>query len=558
MSIASRAPTTSADPPASLGAEDDATGSPRTRRTELLALASGDRLWTIVAYTAVAVGCVLRLIRFLDNPALWIDEARLAINLMDKSFFDIFGPLEFTQSAPPGFLLVEKGAEMSLGDGEHSLRLFPLLAALASVLLFAYVARRLLMPATAALAIVLFAAGEPLLERAAEVKPYSVDVAVATLLVALAVWILDAPSGRSGVRVAVLGVLGVVVVWLSFPAIFTLSAALAAIGVHAWQIRSQRLFTAATVVGGVGLASFAAVYVVASSTVQSISAAIFLGDDSESAVQQLDIVQDAWSMFVITLGFDNGTHALAALLACFGVIALLRRGSLDRLALLTVPALLAVAADLLDRYPLGGRFSLYLVPSLLVLVARGAQALVEWSRRPLLVSAGLAVFLVTSPLAVAGYHVLESPGREDIRPLLTHLIRDWREGDALYVHSGSQYALRYYTTCDDCAPSGADFPWPTRLAPAGPDHPNTPALESVPPELIIGSGDGPVVLADLSRLPQPGRLWLLFSHVLTHDGIDAENVLAAELGHEGEPVEVIRGNGARLYLFDRPAREGSR
>lgn len=534
------------------------------RRRAELALAADARLWTILAYAAVVLGCVVRLGRFADNPALWLDEALLALNLMDKSFSDILGPLELLQSAPPGFLLVEKGAESFIGDSELSLRLFSIVASLASMILFAYIARRMLAAPAAVLAIVLFATGEPLLERAAELKPYSIDVAVATLIIALTLWVLDAPSGTALARTGILGGVGLVALWFSFPAVFTLAAAVAAIGIHALEIGSRRLVVGTVVLAGTAVVLFAAVYAVASSTVATASAVIFGGSGSFNP--SFEIVQRSWSILDNPGGFTNGTAALAALLACFGVIALASERSFDRLALLTLPPLLAVAAHLLDRYPLGERYSLFFVSSLLVLVARGAQALTVWSRRPLLVGAGLAAVLVTSPLALAAYHVLEPPAREDVRPVLRHLVREWQDGDSLYVFPESQYALRYYGTCEDCAPSGDDFPWPTRPAPLTPEDPEAPVLESVPPTLIVGSKDSLVVpLADLNRLPRKGRIWLLFSHVGTLARIDAESALVTALedegqplAHESQPHEVVRSRGARLYLYDRttPAASG--
>jgi hypothetical protein len=474
---------------------------------------------------------------------------------MDKSFGELLGSLHFLQSAPPGFLLVEKAAETLLGDAEWSLRFFPLLASLASVLLLAYVARRVLVAPAAALAIALFAVGEPLLERAAEVKPYTVDVAVATLLTALTLWVLGARRDRMLGRVAVLGVVGVGVLWLSFPAAFSLAAAVVALGVYALETGSRRLLLGAAVVGAIALVTFAGVYAVASSNVSRISSAIFAGAGDDSPVGRVDIAKDAWSTFVNPGGFENGTHALAALLACFGALALARRGSLHLLALFTTPALLALVAAGLDLYPLGGRFSLFLVPFLLVLVARGAQALVSWSRQPVLVSAGLAVFLVAPSLSLAAYRAFEPPAREDMKPLLAHLIQEWQNGDALYVYSNAQYALRYHSTCDDCSPSGKDFPWPTRVArPSAPGEQFAPALVSVPPTLTIGSRNPEGTTTDLARLPRPGRVWLLFTHVLSHGRLDDAQALLTELEREGRPVEAVRARGARLYLFDRPVR----
>ncbi len=101
------------------------------------ALSPRSRLWPALTLAAVLVGCALRLLRWVDDPGLWLDEAYLSINLIDKSLSDIFGTLQLHQSAPPGFLASRKDRGGDFGDGEWALRLPPLVASLASVVLFA-------------------------------------------------------------------------------------------------------------------------------------------------------------------------------------------------------------------------------------------------------------------------------------------------------------------------------------------------------------------------------------------------------------------------------------
>jgi hypothetical protein len=64
-------------------------------------------------------------------------------------------------------------------------------------------------------------------------------------------------------------------------------------------------------------------------------------------------------------------------------------------------------------------------------------------------------------------------------------------------------------------------------------------------------------LSDLDRAPRSGRLWLLFSHVRSHAPLDDERVLLTELEREGKLLEHVRARGAQLYLYERPAPQGS-
>src|SRR5207248_11360339 len=83
----------------------------------------------------LALGLGLRLYHFLRDPSLWHDEAALVLNVLDKGFLDLLGPLSFAEAAPPLFLWIEKAAALFLGDGAYALRLFPLLASCAVLLL---------------------------------------------------------------------------------------------------------------------------------------------------------------------------------------------------------------------------------------------------------------------------------------------------------------------------------------------------------------------------------------------------------------------------------------
>jgi hypothetical protein len=48
---------------------------------------------------------------------IWLDEEMIAINIRDRSFTDLAGPLWLGQSAPYGWLVVERAAILTLGTG---------------------------------------------------------------------------------------------------------------------------------------------------------------------------------------------------------------------------------------------------------------------------------------------------------------------------------------------------------------------------------------------------------------------------------------------------------
>jgi 4-amino-4-deoxy-L-arabinose transferase-like glycosyltransferase len=513
--------------------------------------------WDALPWLVIAAGAALRLARWLDNRSLWLDESFLALNLIDKSWTEIVGQLDYEQGAPPGFLLIESASVALFGDGERALRLFPLIAAIASLFLFHAVARRFLRPLPALLALVLFATNESLLYYSSEVKPYASDVAVGLLLVLLYLrFDARAAEGFSASRLLPLALAGIGAVWLSFPAAFVLAAIFAAFLVRAWQLGQLRAAARLAPVAVLLVASFLALFAVASRNITFLSTSLAFGEAEDGGSVLKETVQEAWSTIVDPIGFKQGTHGLAALLALFGVLGLARRDRLARLALLVVPLVLAFVAAAIGKYPLGGRFSLFLVPFALLLVVRGVHELVNLSRKPALVAAPIAVFLALPTVAVAARQLVNPVRRENVRPVLEYVAERWHPGDALYVYRNAQYALRYYAECKDCGVQ--QFPWPTRPANDAEHFGFPPALASVPPAVSVGQEHESRTedLLALDRdLPDTGRVWMLFAHVLDEHGLDDETLFTTHVSLRGRFLDGYAEPGAAVYLVEllRPA-----
>ena len=121
----------------------------------------------------IGLGIVARVARYASDRSLWLDESYLALNLMNRSYSELLGTLDFGQGGPAGFLLLEKLAVDALGDSERALRLLPFLAGVASLCLFYAIARRLLTPVAVPIALLPFAVGYPFLTYAGMVKQYA-------------------------------------------------------------------------------------------------------------------------------------------------------------------------------------------------------------------------------------------------------------------------------------------------------------------------------------------------------------------------------------------------
>src|SRR5262245_40705023 len=163
--------------------EPDAT-TPRSRLTARSAI-----------FALVVFGIALRIVPLVSDRCLWLDEAMLALNLVNRSPRQLLEPLDWNQGAPVGFLLAVKGTISAFGASEWALRLVPFLASCAGLFGFAWVARRLLPTYSALIAMGLLALSPYLISYAAECKQYASDAAIAIGLFACATGLLEGKGG---------------------------------------------------------------------------------------------------------------------------------------------------------------------------------------------------------------------------------------------------------------------------------------------------------------------------------------------------------------------------
>src|SRR5438067_5498919 len=89
----------------------------------------------------IATGIGLRTFHFVRDPSMWHDEAALVLNVLQKGFGDLLGPLRFAEAAPPLFLWAERAVSLVFGDGTFALRLVPFVASCLAVVLVARIGR---------------------------------------------------------------------------------------------------------------------------------------------------------------------------------------------------------------------------------------------------------------------------------------------------------------------------------------------------------------------------------------------------------------------------------
>ena len=133
----------------------------------------------------IFLGIILRLFAYFNGLSFWGDEAALALNVINKSYLELFKGLDYLQVAPPIFLVMSKFIMLDLLR-DFSLRLVPLISGILSVPLFY---KFILMfsnnKKVVYISTFLFSFNMTAILYCAQFKQYSVE-----LLVALLLWII--------------------------------------------------------------------------------------------------------------------------------------------------------------------------------------------------------------------------------------------------------------------------------------------------------------------------------------------------------------------------------
>jgi hypothetical protein len=528
----------------------------RVVRSNLLAVGLG---------AAILLGLVLRLVQYAANRSLWFDEAMLALNILHRSAASLTATLDFNQVAPIGFLQTEKLATHAFGASELALRLFPLVLGLASVPLFAFLAMRVLAPAAAALATVVFACAPGAVYYSSEVKQYSGDLAVGVTLLALALVLLDPAASRRR-RVAA-AVVGAVAIPFSTASAFVVGGVAVALVVQL-LLRHDRVGEAAVAAVGLWLVSATGLVAFTATRASRLEAAIGTGGNlylhaTGGTDRHLTWARQVASGIWRTAGYPDSAperylHWPLAGLVLVGLLSLLHRKPIVA-SMLVLPLAVMAVASVLHRYPVFDRTVLFLLPATLLLVAEGACAVVAMARRraaQCALAAVLAVLVALAPLAHAARNAVDPIKHEEVKSALISIRAHWHPGDALFVDEGTRPVLRYYLDCRCLRAAEQRAPgitWRFGASPAHDGHAPEPLL-SVPPRFVVGELAVPSFDALARRLgPLRGRrrVWILYSHLSSPnvDGLAISTVLL-ELDRRARRLAAFPGVGVNAYLYD--------
>jgi len=489
-------------------------------------------------WCCISAGALLRLYQYSLSRSFWADEASLAFNLVTRTFGQLTQPLDYQQGAPIGFLFIEKFFLTLLGNNEYALRLFPLIAGILAVYLLYRIAKEHF-GTSGLFAVIVFSIGWNMIYFSSELKQYSSDAAMLLLLVYLAIRLLHAEtvSARSFI---LLGAVGAVAIWISHPSFFVLAGIGITLLLEKISRRKYAPLAWILALGVVWLISFGIQYYV---SLQNLAADEFLQYYWAKAFMPMPPWRNwSWfyttyiSMMNISLSTEQIAIYLVPVLALIGVVSLfIRKRNLALILVLT--ACMALAASAMQKYPLKGRFMLFLIPSFLLILSEGLgrvyELVVKKNHTLALILFGLpALWLIFFPVMVTFNETRFSNRGVGVRPMVEYVAKNRMPDDLIYAYHGAEPSFLYYAPL------------------FGIDTKDKNVI--VGKSLVLKKRALNNFFKDVNALQGRGRVWFVFTDIVDCGGCDGDmqSFFVGELDKRGTLLDQSNGIGANAYLYD--------
>jgi hypothetical protein len=479
------------------------------------------------------IGIGLRLRQYLTGRSLWIDEAMLALNIVNRVIMGLFKPLDYDQGAPLGFLFVEKIFNLLLGRNEYAFRLFPLLAGILSIWIFHLLLKRIVLSEAALYTgLALFVLNPRLIYYSSEVKQYILDVFVTIALFLLAAPLLESRERRNDF--IYLAVAGFLALWFSHPALFVL----AGIGITLVVLYVQRRdYLGLRYILGIGLFWAVTIAVLYLLILNDIQQNAYMKEYWQGAFLPMPPWTDlTWYIRVLNenIGLQFGIPYAVYLVFGFMLFGwfMLWKSQRGYAIAIAFVILFTLIASSLQLYPVLERMILFTIPIGLILIGKSIDVL--YSNLPkrgslnLLMTVIVAGYLVYGPLTTSVGYFINPRYYEHMRPAMENLRASWKAGDAMFVSNGAVPAFEYYAPMYDL--EGASYRSSERQ-----DYEEPQKL-----------------LEQLDALQGQRRVWILMSHVYENNGFNEKDVILDYLKQHGTRKREFRmpGTSVYLYLFD--------
>lgn len=478
-------------------------------------LQNTEKLWTPLSWAFIFFGICIRIWQYMHCRSLWIDEAMLARNIIDRNFLELLNPLDFNQGAPVLFLWITKCVTTFFGTGELALRFFPLIISILGIILFYFIAKRLLEAPFIVIALFIFSLSPRLIYYAQEFKQYASDVTITLVILYLFLRYLEK---NNNFELALLCLLGSIATFISYPSIFIISSVSSTFILFKYKKQIDiSLFKIALIIT-IWFIGFCVNYFIflrqlsENSYLTSFWNKGFLPIPTSvnDVTTWINTVQD----FLKFSGFTKTIQIVPFLMSGIAVIYGIRKRSASIVTVAMV-FFFAFCAAILHKYPFERRLALYAIPVFILLAVKGAEIISK--KRSYFIILPICLILV-SPTFKSISNMTKYIEREEIKPVLEYLDSQIEQNDKIYVYYGAEHALNYYKK--------------NELKNFDSWHIGTSSRDNK--EKYV---------TEIDSMKKFKRVWFLFSHIFK----DEEKFFLSHIN--GKILEQRIERGAHLYLF---------
>ncbi|MBE3092219.1 MAG: glycosyltransferase family 39 protein [Actinobacteria bacterium] len=417
----------------------------------------------IILYTVLFIGIAFMVREYIGGRSFWLDEAALGLNI-SKSFKELLLPIGSGQMAPILFLLTAKIPTIFLGISDYSLRIIPLLFGIGSLYIFFLISKKILNKTAAIISLLLFILSDKIIYYTTEFKQYSAEVFFSVLLFYL--FILMTDTGLNLKRSILIGVIGIIAIWFSYPSIIVITSVTICFLYYFIKKKDKKSIISTVTIGLIWLANIFAEYfyhiLIKDYRIEGMKyywSYAFMPFPPKTSSDFLWLPKSIKDFFIYIYRNDSNLFSgkfpiiqdiFSYMLITFFIIGIIytflkRKGHLSLFVLLIL--FLAIAASALKKYPFSERTILYIAPLIFFISAYGIWLTIKYLRKiHISISIILLLFIFFFPILSGIYHLIEPTYKSEIKSVVSYYYENRKPGDKLYVEE--YYLIQFYFYSD--------------------------------------------------------------------------------------------------------------
>lgn len=384
------------------------------------------------------LGIYFRVLFFSYGRPFWNDESAMALNLIPRSFGQLFLPMDYWQFSPPLFSCAAKFFSLFVSKYEYAYRIPALLSSILSIPVFFLFCKKFLEKKISLFfALMIFVFNYKLIYYSAELKQYSTDIVI-FLLILLSFFYIDFTKIKNYVLVLT-GLIFGLSFWFSYSAVFGVFC----LGVVylVKDIKNWKKYC----------------FLFVPCAVSALFLYLFIHNISSS-----DYLHSFWAKGFIAKNFSNLFDVIQAnarfyflnfsnkffiyLLFFSGLICVFWKLKEVKYFLLVVPVIFACVLSYLHVYPFYDRVTIYLSSVIFVIMAKCFDVMnLRFKFLNVLVVSTLFFYFGFNQYLLVQSQVIEKRYYVENTPMFLKIAESkMKEGDVLYIASQSYINYRMY------------------------------------------------------------------------------------------------------------------